>query len=73
MSKNTNHFANNFRLLRYKIGLSQEQLAEVLDMPLRRIQDYEYNAGTPQNKHVRKYLCDFYLVTEEELFNKKLN
>ncbi len=66
-------FATNFRHLRNKIGLTKTELALVLEVPEKRINDWEYNVHTPKNIHIRKHLSDFFLVTEDELFNKKLN
>lgn len=64
------HIANNLRVLRNKLGLSQSEIAnalsEFIDMNQKKYASYEQDRTEP-NIDTIKTLADFFGVTMEEL------
>lgn len=65
--------ANNLRTLRLKNKLTQEQMADLLDIDIKRYQAWEYGRNEPSIKNLLTILKLFTGATLEELLLTKLN
>ena len=64
---------NNLKNLRKQKKLSFRQLSELLNIPSRTIQDWEYEERQIQFYHRMKALAKIFGVTLEELMTKEVN
>ena len=60
-------FAENFKSARIKNGLTQNQIAEKLNIDRSSIAHYESGDSVPSTKNIQK-ICDMLNLSFEELF-----
>lgn len=61
-------FSKNLRALRDKKGLTQKQVAEAVDVDVLTYGNWERKGKIPRQRETIERLCDFFGVTENELF-----
>ena len=66
------NFSENLQALRKAKGISQEQLAERLDVSLQAVSKWETDGGYPEIEKIMQ-LCDIFGVTMDELLKGKID
>lgn len=66
------YLSTNIKLLRRKKGLTQQELADMLDVKRASIGSYEENRSEPKLETINK-ACNFFQVSIDEIINKDLN
>ncbi|MBR0315841.1 MAG: helix-turn-helix transcriptional regulator [Synergistaceae bacterium] len=66
---NSETFGERLRRLRKKAGLTQEELAEKLNLSYKTIQRWEWGENLPRINDI-KQLCEILHITEAELMNE---
>lgn len=67
-----NYLNENIRFLRRKKGLTQQELAEILDVKRASIGSYEEGRSEPKLETITK-ICNFFKTTIDEIINKNLS
>lgn len=62
------YFGRNFKAIREKSGLTQQQTADKLEITQNTVSGWETREKQPRQKEMVRRICDLFNVTEQDLF-----